>query len=406
MTRPTTGRAKAGKAWCILVMGLLRCLDRVRQVRAFFFSCYAKRKQFMNAAKITLLLLKGEANSLRTAEIGNWTGMAIAAPRTELDDLLKRQELDRAGVYILSGIHSDSGVPRAYIGEAENIYERLKQHKTNEFWVSVIVFTSRDDNLTKAHVRYLEQKLLTEAAKIGRFNLEQNQAGGSRLPECDREVMEDFLYRIRQLLPILGSELLIPARHSPTMQQPASSEVNPNKASRPSTAGLGKFIYELKQKGKTLTEVIEIGQKGKYAGLSACWFKDRWSKTPRSAKTENQTGGTMTAQGEILFCPMKGAEARGHRFPDGDRFAVLKGSTAVLRERASSEKWPKWMAIRRQLIADGTLVEKDDLYEFTSSFVFSSPSAAATVIHGGPANGLTAWRSKDGKQLKQLDKQT
>jgi hypothetical protein len=357
----------------------------------------------MNAAKITLFLLKGEATSLRTAEIGNWTGMAIAAPRTELDDLLKRPELDRAGVYILSGIDPGSGAPRAYIGEAENIYERLKQHKTNEFWVSVIVFTSRDDNLTKAHVRYLENRLLTEAAKIGRFKLEQNQAGGSKLPECDREVMEDFLYRIRQLLPVLGSDLLTAAAQQVAKQQPARSEVNPIRPSRPSTAGLLEFIYELKQKGKTLTEVIEIGQKGKYAGLSACWFKDRWNKTPRSAKADNQTGGKMTAQGEILFCPMKGAEARGHRIPDGDGFVVLKGSTAVLQERASSEKWPKWMAIRKQLIADGTLAEKDDLYEFTRSFVFSSPSAAATVIHGGPANGLTAWRNKDGKKLKELD---
>jgi len=359
----------------------------------------------MNSAKITLFLLKGEANSLRIAEIGNWIGVAVAAPRTELDELFQRDELGRAGVYILSGIDPGSGSPRAYIGEAENIYERLKQHKTNEFWVSVIVFTSRDDNLTKAHVRYLENRLLTEAAKIGRFKLEQNQAGGSKLPECDREVMEDFLNRIRQLLPVLGSDLLMTAAQPVAKQQLGGSEENPKRPSRPSTAGLLKFIYELKQKGKTLTEVIEIGQKGKYSGLSACWFKDRWTKTPRNAKTDNQTGGTMTAQGELLFCPMKGAEARGHRFPHGDRFVVFKGSTAVLKERASSEKWPKWMAIRRQLIADGILVEKDALYEFTSSFVFSSPSAAATVIHGGPANGLTAWRTNDGKKLKELDKQ-
>jgi hypothetical protein len=358
----------------------------------------------MNAAKITLFLLKGEGTSLRTAEIGNWTGMAIAAPRTELDDLLKRPELDRAGVYILSGIDLGSGSPSAYIGEAENIYERLKQHKTNEFWVSVIIFISRDDNLTKAHVRYLENRLLTEAAKIGRFKLEQNQAGGARLPECDREVMEDFLHRIRQLLPILGSELLVAAARLDAKQQAARSEVKPNRPSRPSTAGLLEFIYELKQKGKTLAEVIEIAQKGKYAGLSACWFKDRWSKTPRSAKAENQTGGKRTAQGEILFCPMKGAEASGHLIQGGEGFVVLKGSTAVLQERASSEKWPQFMAIRNQLIADGTLVEKDDLYEFTSSFVFSSPSAAATVIHGGPANGLIAWRNKDGKKLKELEK--
>ncbi|MGA2433833.1 MAG: hypothetical protein ABSG25_00965 [Bryobacteraceae bacterium] len=57
----------------------------------------------MTSATIKLFLLHGDAKSLRTAEIMNWTGMAIAAPRTELDELLKRKELDRAGVYILIG---------------------------------------------------------------------------------------------------------------------------------------------------------------------------------------------------------------------------------------------------------------------------------------------------------------
>lgn len=90
------------------------------------------------------------------------------------------------------------------------IRERLKQHKTKEFWISAIVFVSKDENLTKAHVRYLESRLLIEAAQVGRFTLEQNQAGGSKLPESDREDMEVFLSRIRQLLPVLGSDILAP----------------------------------------------------------------------------------------------------------------------------------------------------------------------------------------------------
>ena len=135
----------------------------------------------MPSATIKLFLPRGNAKSLRTAEISNWTGKAIAAPRTELDELLQREELDKAGIYILSGADPVSGSPRAYIGEAEIIRERLKQHKTKEFWILAIVFVSKDENLTKAHVRYLESRLLTEAAQIGRVTLEQNQAGGSKL---------------------------------------------------------------------------------------------------------------------------------------------------------------------------------------------------------------------------------
>jgi hypothetical protein len=173
----------------------------------------------MTSATIKLFLPRGDAKSLRTAEISNWTGKAISAPRTELDELLQREELDKAGIYILSGADPLSGSPRAYIGEAEVIRDRLKQHKTKEFWISAIVFVSKDENLTKAHVRYLESRLLIEAAQVGRFKLEQNQPGGSKLPESDREDMEVFLSRIRQLLPVLGSDLLIPISQPAAKQQ-------------------------------------------------------------------------------------------------------------------------------------------------------------------------------------------
>jgi hypothetical protein len=216
----------------------------------------------MTSATIKLFLPRGDAKSLRTAEISNWTGKAVAAPRTELDELLAREELDKAGVYILIGSDPLTNAARAYIGEAEVIRDRLKQHKTKEFWVSAIVFVSKDENLTKAHVRYLESRLLTEAAQIGRFTLEQNQAGGSKLPESDREDMEVFLARIRQLLPVLGSDILAP------ITQPAAKA---------------------------------------------------------------QPGG-------VLFCRIKGAEARGQRTANG--FVIFHGSTAVLEERPSAESYP------------------------------------------------------------------
>jgi Domain of unknown function (DUF4357) len=281
----------------------------------------------MNSATIKLFLPGGDAKGLRTAEIMNWTGFAIAAPRTELDQLLQRDELDKAGIYILTGTDPLSGSPRAYIGEAEVIRDRLKQHKSKEFWISAIVFVSKDENLTKAHVRYVESRLLTEATQVGRFTLEQNQAGGSKLPESDRADMEVFLSRIQQLLPVLGSDLLIPIAQASAKPPP----------------------------------------------------------------------------GGVLFCRIKGAEARGQRTADG--FVVFRDSTAVLEERPSTESYPYVVAQRKQLIADGTLVQKNGLLVFTKDVEFSSPSAAAVVIHGGSANGLTAWKTADGTSLKQLDEQ-
>jgi|ERR1035437_356340 hypothetical protein len=281
----------------------------------------------MTSATITLFLPRGDAKSLRTAEISNWSGKAVAAPRTELDELLAREELEKAGVYILIGSDPKTNAAHAYIGEAEVIRERLKQHKSKEFWVSAIVFTSKDENLTKAHVRYLESLLLAEAARINRFSLDQNQAGGSKLPESDRADMEVFLGRIRQLLPVLGSDILTP------ISQPAEKP---------------------------------------------------------------QPGG-------VLICRMKGALARGQRTANG--FVIFHESTAVLKERPASESYPTVLAQRKQLIADGTLIEKGGFYVFTKDAEFSSPSAAAAVIHGGSANGLIAWKTDGGISLKQLDEQ-
>src|ERR1035437_8479277 len=98
----------------------------------------------MTSATIKLFLPLGDAKGLRTAEISNWSGKAIAAPRTELDKLLARDELDRAGVYILVGTDPQTNKPNAYVGEAEVIRERLKQHKARE-WNSTIIFTSKDE---------------------------------------------------------------------------------------------------------------------------------------------------------------------------------------------------------------------------------------------------------------------
>ena len=279
----------------------------------------------MPSATIKLFLPRGDAKSLRTAEISNWTGKAIAAPRTELDELLVREEMDKAGVYILSGTDPVTNQPRAYIGEAEVIRERLKQHKSKEFWVSAIVFVSKDENLTKAHVRFLENRLITEATQINRFTLEQNLATGSRLPESDREDMEVFLERIRQLLPVLGSDILTPRIQAAPTSRPEAS----------------------------------------------------------------------------LVCRVKGAEARGQRTADG--FVIFKGSTAVLEERPSADNYPYVLAQRKQLVSEGVLIPKSGFLLFTQDAEFASPSAAAAVIHGGSANGLISWKTRDGVSLKQMD---
>jgi hypothetical protein len=107
--------------------------------------------------------------------------------------------------------------------------------------------------------------------------------------------------------------------------------------------------------------------------------------------------GTKT----VLLCEIKAHKARGYRIPNG--FLVLKGSEAVTHDRASSEKWPWPCNMRKALKADGALIEEGDRLVFTRDFEFASPSAAAAVVHGGHANGLIAWKTSDGRTLKDIE---
>jgi hypothetical protein len=164
----------------------------------------------MTTATIKLFLVHGDPKRLRTAELSNWTGKAVAGPRTEFDGVLAREESEKSGVYLLTGIDPESGRPAVYIGEAEGIRDRIKAHLERDFWSQVTFFVSKDENLTKAHIRYLEGKLIEIAKSAGRALVTNGQASGAKLPESDRWEMEAFLEKIGQLLPVLGVDVLVP----------------------------------------------------------------------------------------------------------------------------------------------------------------------------------------------------
>jgi hypothetical protein len=111
--------------------------------------------------------------------------------------------------------------------------------------------------------------------------------------------------------------------------------------------------------------------------------------------------GAPAALSQELMCEIKGLRARGWRNPSG--FVVLKGSQAVLRERPSTDKYPLPRQMRDQLRSDGLLVEGNGALVFTRDVEFASPSAAASVIHGGHANGLIAWKNAKGLTLKDIE---
>jgi hypothetical protein len=90
---------------------------------------------------------------------------------------------------------------------------------------------------------------------------------------------------------------------------------------------------------------------------------------------------------DLLYCEIKNLKAIGRQTDNG--FVVLKDSEAVLEERPSTKKYQYAAILRRTLRDENIVEEKNDRLLFVSDYEFSSPSAAAAVIHGGQANGKT-----------------
>ncbi len=153
----------------------------------------------MSSATIKIFLVHGDPKRLRTAELSNWTGKAVAGPRSEFEGMVGREESGNSGVYFLTGHDPESGKPAIYVGEAESIKDRVKSHLGKDFWNQVIYFISKDENLTKAHIRYLEGKLIEQARHANRSLVMNSQNSGAKLPESDRAEMEVFLEKIYQL---------------------------------------------------------------------------------------------------------------------------------------------------------------------------------------------------------------
>ncbi|MEO6012872.1 MAG: GIY-YIG nuclease family protein [Devosia sp.] len=124
---------------------------------------------------VRLFLADGQPQGIVIADVGNWSGKALAAPRGRLPDLLRRTEASRTGVYILLGPNPDQidGV-LAYIGEADDIAARMRIHlrsESKDFFNRVVFLVSSDEMLTKGHVRYLESRLIKLAQDAGRSSL-------------------------------------------------------------------------------------------------------------------------------------------------------------------------------------------------------------------------------------------
>lgn len=282
---------------------------------------------------VRLFLVDGTPGGLITAEIMNWTGHVLAAPRSDLAALVKRPEVTRTGIYLLLGDNPDSpGNVLAYIGESDDVGKRLSQHARAEasggkdFWDRAVVLTSKDMNLTKAHAKYLESRFVWLAAEAGRSALlNGTNPPLAPLPEADTSDMEFFIEQARIILPVMGVNLLrstrVPAAHAEaTGARTSASEASP--------------VFHL------------VSKKGLVDALAQ----------------------------EV----------------DGE-FTVREGSRARAQWVAGDHNYSKLYA---RLVEDQTLPLLPDgtARVFARDVVFASPSAASAVVLGRNSNGRLEWR--------------
>ena len=163
---------------------------------------------------IELFLVNGTADSLITAELSNWNGMAVKIPRVELSSC-NNDDITKPGVYFLF-CKEDDGSDSVYIGEAENVQERLKQHvrdyqsdKETYYWNTAVIFVGRD--LNKAMIRYLENQFVQIARESKRYLvLTENTYQNTVLKDSQKAVMEEFIDNVKTLINALGYKVLEP----------------------------------------------------------------------------------------------------------------------------------------------------------------------------------------------------
>ena len=282
--------------------------------------------------KITLFLVDGEPDGIKTLTLGGWNGIGLIFPRNKLKEVGTDSSSQKPGVYFLFGKESeDSPVISSYIGHANNIYDRLITHnndKSKDFWYATVIFVSNDDTLTPAHAKYLESRCIELAHDVNHFGYDLkngNDPAPASLPRTDIPMMEEFLTNASLLLAAVG--------------------------------------YPILQKAETKSE--------------------------------------MDKDNPVFYC--QGKDTKGTARMTNEGFMLYKGSTFAAEHSKSVADRSK--RVIEKLLAGEIIKKNENDYVLEQDYAFSSPSAAADLVLGYPANGWDVWRTVDGRTLNQIYRQ-
>jgi hypothetical protein len=295
---------------------------------------------------LELYYIDGRPDGMLTAELFNWTGHVLMAPRTQIAAALARPEAGYAGVYLLLG--EQEGEPRAYVGEGQDIGARIRAHDVRkDWWTSAVLVTATANKLNKAYVQYLEARLITEGRTIGRAVLEN--ATSPPLPalsEADIAKMEVFLENLLLVLPAVRVDLFIQRSRQTKPVEP--------------------FIA-----ASTLKSSVAVISGAQQGLASPVRF--------------------------VLEQPRRGIRATALLLNDGE-FVVEQGSLARASWEGQDGQSSSYAPLHAELVRSGVLAPNDELCVFTRDYAFTSPSAAAAIVYGRSASGPAAWHL-DGENI-------
>lgn len=301
---------------------------------------------------LKIFVMGNDPHCLKQVEIVNWTGFAFIGGREHVQQARRRPELSTPGLYFLlsDAAENDGGLIDFYVGETDDFSARIIDHiGTKDWWTKFVVFTSKDQNLTKAHVKFLEReiyKLAQENVALLRLRNEK-KAGGATLPESDIASMREFLENMCFVLEAMGLS------YFPTQGTSIrSTEV---------AAG------SLEQNNHDVSE------------------KDR---------TEFSISLSKDASG--------GAAQRSFLTFSNGVYVLRAGSFITKVARDSFETHDSYYALWKQIIESNAVEasEFEGLLRTTRDLEFRSPSAAGAVVRARSTNGRSEWkRIGDGESL-------
>lgn len=291
---------------------------------------------------INLFLMDGEASGRIKCTLANWTGVAYKIPRTALDLCKGRDDLSQSGIYFLFGTSDQTGENVVYIGQAG-------VRKNGEGTLYRL----------QEHKRNPDKDYWTEA---GVFTTSNNSFGPTEISYIENRFTNMALTAKRYAVK--------------NGKDPSPGDITEEKESE-----LEEFIDYSK---------IVMGTLG-----------HRVFESLTEVKHPIEINNDIAIEGDGLLLHLKRKSRKSGQTIEAEckqtteGFVVLKGSHIELNDSDSIPPGIKESRQKAKVNENGILQE---------DFLFKSPSYAAAFVIGGHANGLTEWKTADGKTLKEIEK--